>query len=59
MNILDKFLTFFLDMKNILSIGALGVFVYCTVTGLIDGQDAFTVILMTFSFFLGSKSKSL
>jgi len=56
---LDKVMTFVLDMKNILSIGALAMFVYCTVTGLISGDDAFTIILMTFSFFLGSKTKTV
>ena len=53
---MTKLLDFILDMKNILSLGALAMFIYCTVTGLISGEQAFAVILMTFSFFLGKTS---
>lgn len=56
---MDKVLNFIFDMKNILSLNAAVVFSYLTVTGKLDAQDAFTIILMVFTFFLGSKVKKV
>lgn len=55
MNALNKVLEFFLDMKNILSLGALYVFIYAVQTGLFDNDQSYSIVLMTFTFFLGFK----
>lgn len=55
--ILEKVTDFIFDIKNILSIGALVLLFQCVNLGIISGENAFAVILMTFTYFLGANSK--
>lgn len=54
--IITRILDYVLDIKNDLSIGALILLFKCVNLGLISGEQAFSVILMTFTFFLGAKA---
>lgn len=50
-------LTKLIDVKSLMSISVIAVFVYLAITKQLSDQLITNVIIMTFSFFLGAQSK--
>lgn len=48
-------LTKLINLKTILSLVCSGLLVYCTVSGKIDGKEAFAIIVMVFTYYFNKK----
>ena len=44
-------------VKSLMSLACIGLLWYCTVTGKIEGSDAFSVILMVFTYYFNKKDE--